>query len=129
MKKLAFAALFACAVTLPASAARKRAKPVQKVSQKTIGLGRSCKRNSDCKSRSQTCIHDEDANGKPTAQGFCVLPCLSFEAGTTKVVEGAPLDPGSAGLELDKKAPPRCPAKFLCRSAGSGVPIDMCVKE
>jgi hypothetical protein len=28
-----------------------------------------------------------------------------------------------------RKAPPRCPAKYECRSAGSGVPIDMCVKQ
>jgi hypothetical protein len=25
--------------------------------------------------------------------------------------------------------PARCPSKFECRSAGSGVPIDMCVKQ
>ena len=54
---------------------------------------------------------------------------MSFEAGTTKIVEGAPLDPATAKLELNKKAPPRCPAHYQCRSAGSGVPIDMCVKE
>jgi hypothetical protein len=28
-----------------------------------------------------------------------------------------------------RKPPPRCPAKYQCRSAGSGVPIDMCVKQ
>jgi hypothetical protein len=30
---------------------------------------------------------------------------------------------------MKKPPPPRCPAKFQCRSAGSGVPIDMCVRE
>lgn len=128
MKKLFLAAALACAMAAPASAARKKRAPAAR-SQKTIGLGKSCKKNSDCKSRAQTCLHDEDANGKPTAQAFCVLPCLSFEAGTTKVVEGAPLDPSVAGREPDKKVPPRCPPRYLCRSAGSGVPIDMCVKE
>ena len=113
----------------PASAAgagKKRASPG---SAHTKGLGRSCKTAKECRSKAQTCLHDEDANGKLTSVGFCALPCLSFEAGTTKVVEGAPLDPATAKLELNKKAPPRCPPHYQCRSAGSGVPIDMCVKE
>ena len=66
-------------------------------------------------------------NGKPLDQGFCALPCLSLESGTTKVVPGEPVDP--AKIDLKKKAPPRCPPHFLCRGADAGSPIDMCVKE
>ena len=103
------------------------ARPAKRASRdpRTVGLGRSCKQSSDCKSRAQRCLKESDANGKPVPQGFCVLPCASFEAGTTKVVPGATVD-------VSKKAkppPPRCPATWQCRSAGSGVPIDMCVKE
>ena len=92
---------------------------------RTAGLGKSCRHNADCKHRSQKCVKEVDANNKPKEQGFCVLPCMSFEAGTTKVVPGAPVDVSKKA----KKPPPRCPPKYQCRSAGSGVPIDMCVKE
>ena len=98
-----------------------------KADLRTQGLGHSCQKNSGCKSKAQRCLHEMDANGKETDHGFCVLPCAALDAGTTKVVPGHPVDPAS--IDLRKKAPPRCPAKFLCRSAGSGVPIDMCVKE
>ncbi len=94
---------------------------------RTEGLGRSCRKNADCKHHSQRCIKEVDANNKPKEQGFCVLPCASFEAGTTKVVPGAEVDVSKKAM--NKKPPPRCPPKYQCRSAGSGVPIDMCVKE
>jgi hypothetical protein len=113
----------------PAAAARRRG-PHPAVSSKTVGLGRSCRKSADCKSRSQRCLHGSDANGKPTSLGFCVLPCASFEAGTAKVVPGEPALPAEAFQKQIKKKPkPRCPPKFECRSKGSGVPIDMCVKE
>lgn len=116
---------FAAALFLAALAAEAR----EKTSDKIRGLGRSCKKSSDCHSRAQRCLHESDANGKDLPQGFCALPCASFEEGTTKVIPGAPIDPARAKTELKKKAPPRCPAHFLCRSAGAGVPIDLCVKE
>jgi hypothetical protein len=114
-----FAALF-----LFATAAGSR--PAKRVSRdpRTVGLGRNCKSNADCKHRSQRCLRVSDANGKPIAKAFCILPCASFESGTTKVTPGAPGD-----SKKTRKPPPRCPAKYQCRSAGSGVPVDMCVKE
>jgi hypothetical protein len=109
------------------AAAAAEARPAKKASRdpRTVGLGRNCLKTADCKHRSQKCLKEIDANGKPVAQGFCVLPCASFEAGTTKVVPGAPVDVSKKA----KKPPPRCPQTYQCRSAGSGVPIDMCVKE
>ena len=109
---------------LPSAAEARRAHKISR-DPRTVGLGRNCKQNSECKGRSQRCIKESDANGKPVPQGFCVLPCASFEAGTTKVIPGAPVDVSKKA----KKPPPRCPATYQCRSAGSGVPIDMCVKE
>ena len=108
-------------------AAGAEARRAQQISrdQRTLGLGRNCQQKSDCKSRSQRCIKETDANGKPLAQGFCVLPCASFEEGTTKVVPGETVDVSKKA----KKPPARCPATYQCRSAGSGVPLDMCVKE
>ncbi len=108
-------------------AAATDGRPAKKFSRdpRTEGLGRSCQKNGDCKQRSQRCIFQSDMNGKPLGKGFCVLPCASFEAGTQKVTPGAPLDsPRKA-----KNPPPRCPAQYECRSAGAGVPIDMCVKK
>ncbi|HET9754808.1 MAG TPA: hypothetical protein VFP52_17680 [Myxococcales bacterium] len=92
---------------------------------RTEGLGRSCRRNSDCKHRAQRCIRQSDAKGKAAAGGFCVLPCASFEAGTQKVTPGAPVDVSRKA----KKPPPRCPPTYECRSAGNDVPLDMCVKQ
>lgn len=117
-------AAFALLAALAADASSK-APP----SDKIRGLGRSCKKSSDCHSRAQRCLHESDANGNNVPQGFCALPCASFEEGTTKVVPGTPMNPAKARTELKKKAPPRCPPHFLCRSAGAGVPIDLCVKE
>jgi hypothetical protein len=117
------AALFAALLLAIPSGAR----PVQKISRdpRTAGLGKSCRKNADCKHRSQRCIHQSDAKGKALDAGFCVLPCASFESGTQKVTPGAPVDVSRKA----KKPPPRCPVKYQCRSAGAGVPIDMCVKE
>jgi hypothetical protein len=114
------AALFLFAAAAEGSRARKVSRD-----PRTEGLGRNCKQTADCKHRAQRCLRESDANGKLVRQGFCVLPCASFEAGTTKVVPGAPVDVSKKA----KKPPPRCPPKYQCRSAGSGVPIDMCVKE
>ena len=96
-------------------------------SSQTVGLGRSCKKNSDCRHQAQRCLRESDMNGKALDAGFCALPCLSLEAGTTKVIPGQPMDPALATVK--KKAPPRCPPHFLCRGADAGSPIDMCVKE
>ena len=117
-------ALLAALLLLASGAEARRAHKVSR-DPRTVGLGRNCQKNADCKGRSQRCIKESDANGKPVPQGFCVLPCASFEAGTTKVVPGAPVDVSKKA----KKPPPRCPLTYQCRSAGSGVPIDMCVKE
>src|SRR5436189_4865584 len=76
---------------------------------RTAGLGKSCKKNGDCKHSSQRCIQQSDANGKALDKGFCVLPCSSFESGTQKVPPGA----SSGGASRKTKKPPaRCPAKF-----------------
>lgn len=92
---------------------------------RTLGLGRSCKKTADCKHPGQRCIVRADAKGKQLSQGMCVLPCASYEAGTTKVTPGAE---GDAAAKK-KDPPPRCPKTYQCRSAGAGVPIDICVKE
>ena len=70
-------------------------------------------------------VRRSNAQGKPLETGICVLPCASFEAGTQKVTPGATVDVTPKA----KKPPLRCPATYLCRSAGSGVPIDICVKQ
>ena len=112
-------------------AAQARRTPASSKS-KTVGLGRSCKKSSDCRSKAQRCLKESDMNGKALDRGFCALPCLSIESGTTKVVPGAPVPPASAVTPKDlksRKAPPRCPPRYLCRSADQSSPIDMCVKE
>ncbi len=122
---------FAVLLLLAGFAAEARharaSRGASKAAPSTVGLGHSCRKSSECHHRSQRCLKESDMNGKPLAQGFCALPCLSLEAGTTKVVPGAPLDPAKANLK--QKAPQRCPPHFLCRSADAGSPIDMCVKE
>src|SRR6266850_270814 len=55
---------------------------------RTAGLGKSCKKNGDCKHGSQRCVQQSDANGKPLNRAFCVLPCASFEAGTQRALPG-----------------------------------------
>ena len=120
-------ALLAAALLLAAAQMRPARKPSR--DPRTEGLGRSCQQHRDCKHKFQRCVHQSDANGKPLASGFCVLPCASFESGTSKVVPGEPMDPAKAKKSLKKKPPPRCPANYECRSQGAGVPLDMCVKK
>jgi hypothetical protein len=116
--------LLLAVVLLTASAeARTSKKPPR--DPRTVGLGKSCKKNADCKHGSQRCIAQSDANGKPLGRAFCLLPCASFEAGTQKITPGAPVDVSKKA----KKPPPRCPSRYECRSAGAGVPVDMCVKQ
>ena len=114
-------ALLAVLVLLAAPDARASRRPPR--DPRTAGLGKSCSRNADCRHRSQRCLLQSDAKGKPVGRGFCALPCASFEAGTQKLTPGAPVG------KKEKKPPPRCPDKYECRSAGAGVPIDMCVKR
>jgi hypothetical protein len=112
----------------PASAGRSRKH--FKETPKTTGLGKDCKRSSDCKSKAQRCLRESDANGKEKQVGFCVLPCLAIDAGTTKVIPGQPIEATPEAMkEARKPPPPRCPPHFQCRSAGTGVPIDLCIKE
>src|SRR5436305_156445 len=121
-------ALLAALILLSSGAeASRAAKKKAARDPHTTGLGRSCKETSACNGHGQKCLKEVDANGKPKDAGLCVLPCASFEAGTTKVVPGAPVDVSKKGMS--KKPPPRCPAKYQCRTAGAGVPIDICVKE
>ena len=117
-------ALLAALLLLAAPASRPAKKPISR-DPRTVGLGKSCHKNADCKHRSQRCLNQSDMKGKPLGTGFCVLPCASFEAGTQKVIPGAPVDV----TRKAKKPPPRCPPKYECRSAGADVPIDMCVKQ
>jgi hypothetical protein len=114
-------ALFAALLLLSASTAKKPSRD-----PRISGLGKSCQKNADCKHPSQRCVQQSDANGKPLHKAFCVLPCASFEAGTQKVVPGAPVD---VNKKPKQPPPPRCPSKYDCRSAGAGVPIDICVKQ
>ena len=116
-------ALLAAVLLFAAGAEARRAHQLPR-DPRTEGLGRNCQKSSDCRGRSQRCLKQSDANGKAVPKAFCVLPCASFEAGTTKVVPGQDVD-----ILKKKKSPPRCPPTYQCRSAGSGVPIDMCVKE
>ena len=116
-------ALLAALFLMGAAMARPARHPPR--DPRTEGLGRSCRKNSDCKHRAQRCIRQSDVKGKPAAGGFCVLPCASFEAGTQKVTPGAPVDVSRKA----KKPPPRCPPTYECRSAGNDVPLDMCVKQ
>jgi hypothetical protein len=119
---------FLLALLVLAAPARSAKKPSRDPS--TEGLGHSCKQKSDCKHKSQKCLREADANGKPLDKGFCALPCKSFESGTTPVRPGFPaVDAKTTAKVLKTTPPPRCPPKYLCRSAGSGVPIDMCVKQ
>src|SRR2546426_2462293 len=77
---------------------------------RTVGMGKSCRKNSECKHRSQRCVHRSDAQGKPLDAGICVLPCASFEAGTQKVMPGRL----STSPPQAKKPTPRGPASDPC---------------
>src|SRR5256712_13582444 len=85
---------------------------------RTVGMGKSCRTNSECKHRSQRCVHRSDAQGKPLDAGICVLPCASFEAGPQKVMPGAPV----AVTPKAKNQPPRGPAPYQSRGAGAALP-------
>ena len=122
-------ALLALAILAAVAPGAQASRRHRSASAKTSGLGRSCKKKSDCRGKTQVCLKENDADGKQVATGFCVLPCAPYDAGTTRVVPGEqPLSPQEYAKR--RKAPvPRCPGKYLCRTAGAGVPIDMCVKE
>jgi hypothetical protein len=77
---------FAVAVLLVSLSAEAKTKTKSKPAPKkqdprTVGLGRSCKKRSECKSRSQVCLRMSDARGKELPKGFCALPCASLELG------------------------------------------------
>ena len=120
----ALAAILVLCTALGADAARKKRAPPD---PRTQGLGHSCESTSGCR-KHQRCLKTADMNGKPEKVGFCVLPCGALDAGTTKVVEGAPLDP-NARADTKKKIPPRCPEHFQCHGADAATPIDLCVKD
>jgi hypothetical protein len=124
----ALALLFALGA--PAKSSSKSTVKKRPADPRIVGLGRNCHKSTDCKHKAHRCLHQSDANGKPVAAGFCALPCKTFEAGTTPVRPGFPaVDAATTKKLMKKPPPPRCPPKFQCRSAGSGVPIDMCVRE
>jgi len=95
---------------------------------RTSHLGRNCRHRSDCAHRAQVCLKQQDVTGKETARGFCALPCKPIDEGIKK---------GEERIEATKenvaktrtRPPPRCPKRFDCRSAGGGVPIDLCVRQ
>ncbi|MFL5361547.1 MAG: hypothetical protein ACJ79O_15635 [Myxococcales bacterium] len=156
---------FAVAVLLVSLSAEAKTKTKSKAAPKkqdsrTVGLGRSCKKRSECKSRSQVCLKMSDARGKELPKGFCALPCASLDMGLPKTAAPARpslgadggvasqtdggLGPVAAAAEAANTRPAtaaeikeaakrrtasRCPPRFQCRSAGAGVPIDLCVKE
>src|SRR2546425_3248845 len=92
---------------------------------RTVGMGKSCRKNSECKHRSQRCVHRSDAQGKPLDAGICVLPCASFEARGQRERAGAAVgvDPNA------KKLTTQSPATYQCRSARAGVALEMCVEQ
>src|SRR6266481_3577195 len=98
--------LLAALLLAASSNARTPQKPPR--DPRTAGLGKSCKKNADCRNGSQRCVQQSDANGKPLNRAFCVLPCASFESGTQRVGPGAVGDVSRKA----KKAPPRWPAKY-----------------
>ena len=115
---------------LPPEAEAGRGRKHIAPDKRTTGLGNSCQKSADCKGTTQQCLKEMDANGKELKVGFCVLPCLSIDAGLTEVIPGQPIEPTAENVKESKKPPPpRCPPHYQCRSAGSGVPIDLCIKE
>ncbi len=114
-------ALLAVLLLAAAPEARATKKPAR--DPRTVGMGRSCKRNTDCKHGAQRCIQQSDAKGKQIGRAFCVLPCSSFESGMPSPA------PGTPGKPKKSTVPPRCPEPLQCRSAGAGVPIDICVRQ
>ncbi|MBS2025320.1 MAG: hypothetical protein JST92_23205 [Deltaproteobacteria bacterium] len=127
---LSLGLLVSLTAAAPAFAKKATKKGRAAPDSRTVGLGRSCQKRADCKSKAQTCLKGMDQSGKEEAHGFCALPCLALDAGTTKVIPGQGIAPDeNTKNDIKKKAPPRCPPKYQCRSAGAGVPIDLCIKE
>jgi len=53
-----------------------------------------------------------------------------MEQGLTPTRPGFPArDPQTTEKILKKGPPPRCPARYKCRSRGGDVSIDLCVRE
>ena len=126
MRILASIALAAAVIGLASGDAeasrRKRRRPTD---ARTSGLGRSCTTVADCGHKAQRCLKQNDANGAPIARGLCALPCMAFDQGLKKA-DPVPATDGGVVLQ---KPPRRCPKKYECRTAGAGVPIDLCVRE
>ena len=116
----------------PAASGKKSAtgKTRSKRDPRTVGLGRSCSKRSDCSSKAHVCLRQQDQRGKMLARGFCALPCARIEQGLTPTRPGFPArDPQTTHRILKKPPPPRCPVPFKCRSKGADIPIDLCVRE
>jgi hypothetical protein len=150
---LALAALLA-SLAVEAKTTRATRAQTAKQDSRTVGLGRSCKKRSDCKGRGQVCLKESDARGKELPHGFCALPCVPLdmspakEAPPARTAQARDAGPASsapdAGVTASrsktrplsaaeiraqaKTNPARCPPRYLCRSKGAGVPIDLCVK-
>jgi hypothetical protein len=109
---------------------KKRSTKSSKRDPRSVGLGRSCTRRADCASKAQVCLHQQDQRGKKLPRGFCALPCAGLEQGLTKTRPGFPArDPVTTEKILRKPPPPRCPAKFKCRTKGGEIPFDLCVRD
>ena len=54
---------------------------------------------------------------------------LGAVAAAAEAANARPATPAEIKEAAKRKTAPRCPPKFQCRSAGAGVPIDLCVKE
>jgi hypothetical protein len=111
------------------STAGTPAKSSVKRDPRTVGIGRSCTRRADCRSAAQICLRQHDQRGKPLPRGVCALPCAGLEQGLTKTRPGFPAkDPQTTKNILKVPPPPRCPARYLCRSKGGDIPVDLCVR-
>lgn len=77
-------ALAVLVVSLSAEAKTKSKPAAKKRDPRTVGLGMSCKKRSQCKSRSQVCLKMSDARGNELPKGFCALPCASLDPGPPK---------------------------------------------
>jgi hypothetical protein len=96
---------------------------------RTAGIGRSCTKRADCVSSAHVCLRQHDQRGKLFPRGVCALPCAGLEQGLTKTRPGFPAkDPQTTKKILKVPPPPRCPARYQCRSKGGDIPIDLCVK-
>ena len=121
---VALGAMLAGLQANPAEARKMRKR--RPADARTAGLGHSCRSKAECGHPAQVCLKQNDANGKQIARGFCALPCRAIDQGLKNPEPGKTNADG--GVMLDKP-PPRCPKKYECRGAGSGVPIDMCVRQ